>query len=537
MVFLTFINLANVGFIFYDVSNLSVAIDVAGRNRMLSQQLALFANLHVNGKPEAEAISQSAIELHDQSVTALKYGGEAPQLDKKKLSPVTGEAMDVLLEIEENWKPFKENALVVLDQPTYLVEFSETDEVPIIDPVDSLAPIEPKVEKIKTLNPKVKASLDYLSSHATSMLAINNDLVKVLLKQAQAEESRLFLFLISGALLSIIVLVFGYFTLNPILFKPLQSISQTSILIAKGDYNQTIQYDGNNELSILSSSLNTVFVKFKKASAFVNEFGKGDHSAEFTEFHTDENYRNDSFIKSLVDTQMVLRESDIINKRRNWTNEGLAKFSDILRSNHINLQELGRTIITQLTDYIKAYQGGIFVLNDTNANDKHLEMIACYAYTRVKHITHRIEIGEGLLGEVFQESIMRYITVIPKGYTSINTGLGDAVPACILIVPLKINEEVLGVLEIASFQKLEPHEIEFVEKIAETIASTLSAAKINQITKELFDQSQMQSEAMRAQEEEMRQNMEELQATQEEMIRKEREYLARIAELEQKEEV
>ena len=116
---------------------------------------------------------------------------------------------------------------------------------------------------------------------------------------------------------------------------------------------------------------------------------------------------------------------------------------------------------------------------------------------------------------------MLLITDVPQNFVKITSGLGDANPNCFLIIPLSVNDETFGVIEMASFKVIEEHQIEFVKKLAESIASTLSTAKINERTKILLEQSQQQTEEMRAQEEEMRQNMEEMQATQEEMERKE----------------
>jgi transcriptional regulator with GAF, ATPase, and Fis domain len=91
-----------------------------------------------------------------------------------------------------------------------------------------------------------------------------------------------------------------------------------------------------------------------------------------------------------------------------------------------------------------------------------------------------------------------------------------------MIIPLKNNGEVMGVIEIAAFKSFDKHVRDFLEKIAESLASTLASAKIHDRTRTLLERTQQQAEEMRSQEEEMRQNMEEMQATQEEFNRREK---------------
>ena len=120
---------------------------------------------------------------------------------------------------------------------------------------------------------------------------------------------------------------------------------------------------------------------------------------------------------------------------------------------------------------------------------------------------------------------------IPKEYVTITSGLGEALPTFIAIIPLQQENEIVGVMEFALFDELESYKIDFLNRLGESIASFVSANSLNSQTNILLDQSRLQTEQLQAQEEEMRQSMEEMQATQEEMRRKEKVYIKRIEEL------
>lgn len=253
------------------------------------------------------------------------------------------------------------------------------------------------------------------------------------------------------------------------------------------------------------------------ATDFISEIEKGNMNKSYTAI--DESKLHGSLLTMRDKMKSIAAEE----KQRNWATEGMANFGEILRTNNKDIEGLGHAVTGKLVNYLEVNQGGIFVLRENETKHKYLQMIACYAYDRKKHAEKSVEIGEGMLGQAVLEKESIYITQLPDGYTTITSGLGEATPSCMLIVPLIINEEVLGVLELCSFHPIKPYQIDFVKKLGESIASTLSTVMTNESTQRLLKATQEQSIQLQNQEEEMRQNLEELHATQEDMLRKEQE--------------
>jgi methyl-accepting chemotaxis protein len=184
-----------------------------------------------------------------------------------------------------------------------------------------------------------------------------------------------------------------------------------------------------------------------------------------------------------------------------------------------------------LVEYLSANQAALYV---ANKEEEYFERISTYAYGKKKGVEEKIDLNEGLIGQCAMEKSTIYLKEIPSDYVKITSGLGEATPRNILIVPLKIQEEVNGVLELASFEIFEEHQIQFIEKIGENIASLLSNRQVAEHTKRLLEESQQRAHALAQQEEEMRQNAEELQTTQEEMERQRRDMEEEIGHLRQK---
>jgi PAS domain S-box-containing protein len=278
---------------------------------------------------------------------------------------------------------------------------------------------------------------------------------------------------------------------------------------------------GNNEISQISLSINNLISGLKKTTSFANDIGEGKYDTDYTPLSQDDSLGNaliemrENLIISGKEEEKRKREDEI----RTWTNIGLTKFNDILRQNQGNIKEMSIAVISELVKFIDANQGGMFVFND-DEDDKFLELTAAYAYGHEKKKERIIYPGEGLVGMVALEKETVYMTELPDSYITITSGLGGAEPNSLLIVPMIVEDEIIGVIELASFNELKDHEISFVEILSENIASSLSITKINQRTAILLEQSQRQAEQMKVQEEEMRQNFEELQQIQEDSSRR-----------------
>ena len=228
----------------------------------------------------------------------------------------------------------------------------------------------------------------------------------------------------------------------------------------------------------------------------------------------------DDLGNSLMNMRTSLVEASAREEKEKFVNVGLATIGEILRNNINDLSVLCDQVVSELVNYMKANQGGIFILTEGESEkDIYLELMASRAFDRKKYQEKRVNIGQGLIGQAYLEKESILLNDIPDNYINITSGMGSANPRSILIVPLKSNENIVGVVELASFKKFSNIDIDFLEKVGESIASTVLSAKVNQKTIKLLEESEMMTEQMQAQEEEMRQNMEELQATQEEMIR------------------
>jgi PAS domain-containing protein/HAMP domain-containing protein len=320
--------------------------------------------------------------------------------------------------------------------------------------------------------------------------------------------------LVFGIAIIALGLTFAYLLMRNIT-RPINYIRDIVIKLGMGELveDKNTKF-GRDEIGEMAAATDKLVNGLKATTMFAKNIGDGKYDSEFAPL-SDHDVLGNALLEMRGNLSRVADE----DKKRNWATEGMAKFGELLRLNTNDVNKLSDTLVSNLVKYLNANQGALYLIDDLESDEPTLSLTSCYAWNKKKFINQKIHKGEGLVGQAWQEMDVIYLTDVPNDYIKITSGLGDANPNCILIVPLKVNEQIFGVLEIASFNVLKDFEIEFVSKIAETLASTISTVKVNAKTQRLLEESQELTEQMRAQEEEMRQNMEELQATQEEMER------------------
>jgi transcriptional regulator with GAF, ATPase, and Fis domain len=210
-----------------------------------------------------------------------------------------------------------------------------------------------------------------------------------------------------------------------------------------------------------------------------------------------------------------IKESEarrIEEENRTWAAQGLAKFSSLFREVEDDMEELSAQLMKELVHYTEADAGALFITRmDAADGETVLEHSGTYAFDRAKEAHHRFKFGEGLVGRAALEKELILIDDLPPDYIKVRSGLGEDIPSSILLVPVVLDQQVLGVMELASLGKIPAYQVEFVNQLADVLATTLAKVRANLQSRELFEQTKKQAEELASQERVFRENMAQLE--------------------------
>ncbi|HEX9130319.1 MAG TPA: HAMP domain-containing protein [Gemmatimonadaceae bacterium] len=234
------------------------------------------------------------------------------------------------------------------------------------------------------------------------------------------------------------------------------------------------------------------------------------------------------------------------NTEQDWLKTNLAKFSRMMQGQK-DLEAVSKLIMSELTPLVSAHHGAFYIMDDENQMPV-LKLIASYAYKERKHVANRFHLGEGLVGQAALEKKPILLTNVPEDYIRISSGLGEAAPRNVLVLPVLFEGEVKAVIELASFLPFSQIHQLFLDQFAESVGVVINMIAANMRTAELLEQSQSltlelqsQSEELRMQQEELKKSNAELEAqaqtlrTSEELLKDQQEELQQVnEELEEK---
>ncbi|TMB36494.1 MAG: HAMP domain-containing protein, partial [Deltaproteobacteria bacterium] len=244
----------------------------------------------------------------------------------------------------------------------------------------------------------------------------------------------------------------------------IRAISEVATAVTKGDLTRSITVEAEGEVARLKDNINQMIVN--------------------------------------------LRETTQKNQEQDWLKTNLAKFSSMMQGQK-DLDTVSRLIMSQLTPLVSAHHGAFFMM-EQEGNSPVLKLRSTYAYRERKSLANRFRLGEGLVGQCALEKKTILLTNVPADYIAISSGLGEASPLNIIVLPVLFEGEVKAVIELASFNHFSAiHQI-FLDQLMESIGVVLNMISANMRTEELLQQSQGLTQELQTQSRELTVQQEEL---------------------------
>ncbi len=253
-----------------------------------------------------------------------------------------------------------------------------------------------------------------------------------------------------------------------------RAIADVATAVTKGDLTRFIQVDARGEVAALKDNINEM-------------------------------------IRNLKDTTIKNNEQD-------WLKTNLTKFTRMLQGQK-DMLTVGKLILSELAPVVSAQHGVFYVMEtpkeeaaeEGEHNDPYLKLLASYAFRNRKNMGNKFTLGEGLVGQAALEKERILITSAPQDYVEISSGLGQAPPTNIIVLPVLFEGQVKAVMELSSFEKFSPIHQAFLDQLVESIGIVLNTIEANTRTEDLLKQSQSLAKELQSRQEELQQTNKELQ--------------------------
>ncbi len=228
------------------------------------------------------------------------------------------------------------------------------------------------------------------------------------------------------------------------LTSQVRAIGDVATSVAKGDLTRSIAVEAQGEVAALKDNVNQMIV-------------------------------------NLIETTRKNNEQD-------WLKTNLARFSRMMQGQK-NLEAVSRLIMSELTPLVSAHHGAFFLM-DNEGDEPRLTLTSSYAYRERKTVANSFKLGEGIVGQCALEGKTLLLTNVPSDYITISSGLGEATPLNLIVIPVMFEGEVKAVIELASFHPFSTIHQLFLDQLSESIGVVLNMIIANMRTEQLLQQSQ-----------------------------------------------
>ncbi|MFJ7044296.1 hybrid sensor histidine kinase/response regulator [Streptomyces sp. JV178] len=220
-------------------------------------------------------------------------------------------------------------------------------------------------------------------------------------------------------------------------------------------------------------------------------------------------------INSMVES---LRETTRANQEQDWLKTNLARISGLMQG-HRELPVVAELIMDELSPLVSAQYGAFYLAEDT-ARGPELRLVGSYGYPDDTDRPDRIPVGRSLVGQAARNRRPISVEELPPGYVTISSGLGQAVPSALVVLPIVVEDQVLGVIELGSVTRFTQIHQDFLAQLMPTIGVNLNTIVANARTDELLDESQRLTAELQARSAELQVQQDELQRSNAELEEK-----------------
>lgn len=269
-------------------------------------------------------------------------------------------------------------------------------------------------------------------------------------------------------------------------------------------------------LWILYKSIWTFSTRLNNLSSIMRNVANGNTDLN-TKVEVHSNDEIDDVARSFNQMGESLFEQRQKEQELTWTKTNIADITTSLNGVH-DLETLGRIFLSKVIPTVEAAHAVFYVKDMNPKNEDHMyKLLSSYAFKNRKHVTNTIMAGEGLIGQVILEKSPIILTEVPSDYVQVSSGLGEATPLSLYVLPIIFEGDIKAVLEIASFKPFNETQQSFLEELMHDAGIIIESVMSRIQLANLLEESQMLMEEIQAQSEELQSQQEELRATNEEL--------------------